>query len=75
MRRKEMEARIAELERENRDLMDKIGGLYKADYDKTIRVKDLKEELIAEKEKYAALLERHISMMGKMARFKVEGGE
>ena len=75
MTRKEMQARIAELERENRDSMDKIGGLYKADYAKTVRVKELKEEILAEKEKYAALLERHISMMEKMAGFKVEGGE
>ena len=75
MRRKEMEARIAELEREKRDLIDKTGHLYKDNYEKTVRVKELKEEILVEKEKYAALLERHISMMEKMVGFKVEGGE
>lgn len=75
MRRKEMKARIAKLERENRDLMDKIDVQLKAECDRIARIRELRSEVQAEKEKYAALLERHISMMEKMAGFKVEGGE
>lgn len=75
MRRKEMKARIAKLERENRDLMDKIDAQLKAECDRIARIRELRAEVQAEKEKYVALLERHISMMENMAGFKVEGGE
>lgn len=75
MRRKDMQARIEELEKKSRDAMDKTAYLYKDNYEKTVRVKELKEEILAEKEKYAALLERHISMMERMTGLKAEEGE
>ena len=70
MRRKEMEARIEELEQKNRELLDKTGHLYKDNYEKTVRIKELKEEILVEKARYADLLERYISMMERIRRFE-----
>ena len=55
--------KIEKLERENRGLMDRIGESNVARLQAERRAGELIEKLQQEKEKYAYLLERYISLM------------
>lgn len=59
--------RIEELLHENRSLRDRYGALQCERLLSINEVTEAKEELQKQKEKYARLLERYISMMEKVA--------
>lgn len=66
-KQKILQAEIDRLEKVQKETNRKYGDVLRVNLDYTKRIKELKEEVEAQKLKYAELLERHIKMMERMA--------